>query len=55
MIDLSYKNIGRPNLVKRILSLLPRSLLRHIFFFRDTGRWGNFKNVWRKDAVANPP
>jgi hypothetical protein len=44
MIDFSYKQLKRPNLFKRILSLLPLTFLRHIFFFRETGRWGNFKN-----------
>jgi hypothetical protein len=27
-----------------MISYLPLPLLRHLFFFRDTGRWGNFKD-----------
>ena len=39
------RNNERPeSLFKRIAARLPLSLRRHIFYLRDTGRWGNFRN-----------
>lgn len=42
--DFSYKRIKRPGLLRRAVGRLPLALLRHIFFFRESGRWGNFRN-----------
>jgi len=43
-LDYSYQRIRRPGWIKRAIGLLPLSLLRHIYFFRETGRWGNFRH-----------
>ena len=42
-VDYSYTSIRRPGWFKRLIGLLPLSLLRHIYFYRETGRWGNFR------------
>lgn len=42
--DLSRATIRRPSPLRRLVGLLPLSLLRHIYFFRATGSWGNFHN-----------
>ena len=39
------RNEERPEgLLKRFTARLPLSLRRHLFYLRDTGRWGNFRN-----------
>ena len=42
-LDYSYRKIKRPGLIKRLIGYLPLPLLRHIYFFRETGQWGNFR------------
>lgn len=39
------RNEERPEgALKRLAARLPLSLRRHLFYLRDTGRWGNFRN-----------
>jgi len=39
------RNTERPEgLLKRLAARLPLSLRRHVFYLRDTGRWGNFRS-----------
>jgi hypothetical protein len=42
--DFSYKRIKRPGLLRRAVGRLPLALLRHVFFLRECGRWGNFRS-----------